>query len=132
METEKIFTEVFDDYVYPGDTIEVEKDGFILKAKIEHDEENPRGYDEGISDEMVNRFNNGEWFYCGVVISVSKRINISGRTQKEVIISDHAASLWGLECNVDKNSSSLLMGVVDELALEALDFAKEIIKQLAA
>jgi hypothetical protein len=131
-ETEKVFTEVFNDYVFHGDTIEVEKDGFILKARIEHDDENPKDYDEGISDEMVRRFNKGEWFYCGIVISVSKRIHIENRVERKVVISEHAASLWGLECNVDEYSSNLLMGVADELALDALDFAKEVIKQLAA
>jgi hypothetical protein len=56
-----------------------------------------------------------EWFYCGIVLSVS----LEG-----VILGDHAASLWGIEANYPDSDNAYLSEVANDLLAEAIDAAK--------
>jgi len=63
----------------------------------------------------VQRWKNDEWFYVGVVLSVSRN---------GVELSDHAASLWGVDCNFSDTSNAYLSEVAQELEAEALETAR--------
>ena len=63
----------------------------------------------------MTRWKNDEWFYVGVVLSVSRN---------GVELSDHAASLWGIDCNFSDTSNAYLSEVAQELEAEALDTAR--------
>jgi hypothetical protein len=54
-------------------------------------------------------------FYVGVVLSVSRN---------GVELSDHAASLWGVDCNFSDTSNAYLSEVAQELEAEALETAR--------
>jgi len=56
-----------------------------------------------------------DWCYVGVVISVSRN---------DVLLDDHAASLWGVECNYPGSDNGYLTEVANELIPEALASAK--------
>ena len=66
---------------------------------------------------------NDEWFYCGIILSVSIG---------ETILTDHAASLWGIEANYPESNNSYLTDVANELLPEAQDAAKVERKRLCA
>ena len=64
----------------------------------------------------IERWRADDWFYVGVVLSVSRN---------GVMLSDHAASLWGIECNFSDTSNTYLSEVAQELEGEALDIARD-------
>ncbi|ABI77983.1 hypothetical protein HNE_1441 [Hyphomonas neptunium ATCC 15444] len=64
-----------------------------------------------------------EWFYCGVVLSVS----IDG-----VELAPHAASLWGLEANYPGSENEALTQSANDLLPEALAEAGLVLTRLAA
>lgn len=145
-----MFTTNFDDYACTGDTITCEKDGFTITAKIVYDDcsdspdqrddgfwpsknpndagyigENPaKSYDNQMKEAkaILDAWKNDEWFYCGIVLSVSKN---------GVMLDDHAASLWGIECNYpngDKNA--YLSEVANDLLTEAIEAGQNTLKKL--
>lgn len=151
------FTNKFDAHAYEGDTITTEKDSFIITARIVRDDcagrpdevdegfwpsrnKNDAGYcyphlfDEQLAhaERIMKAWRNDEWFYCGIVLSVAKPVDIKGRVQHEVVISNHAASLWGLECNYPDSKNEYLTEVANELLSVACDVANECLKQIAA
>ncbi len=154
---ENAFKTSFNTYACEGDTITAEKDGFTITARIVRDDcsDTPDERDDGFypskdkdaagycpperfdasqahAEKVMKAWKNDEWFYCGIALSVSKAVTIKGRTQDEVVISDYAASLWGIECNYPDSDNSYLTEVANELLDEALDHAKECLKQIAA
>ena len=105
----------FDSYVCEGDSITWQTEGFDITARIEYDQDcKPSDFD-CYSPIKIKQWKNDEWFFCGVVLSVS----FNG-----VELSDHAASLWGVDCNYNKKSNRYLSEVAKELECEALDCAK--------
>ena len=138
-----MFTEKFDRYVCIGDTITCEAEGFTFTARIEHDPDYHIDDDDCYNtDQEVTGCNEAqqakllearqawfddEWFYCGIVISVSRN---------GVELDDHAASLWGIECNYPGSDNSYLQTVANELLEEAIEDAKgqraRIIEKLSA
>ena len=155
---ENKFETTFPHYVCEGDAICAEVDGFFVVAKIFRDNDsgtpeekvcgfwpstNPQdagyigeepevSYSEQLkkANEVLAAWKRDEWFYGGVVLSVSKRIKIDGRAQREVVLSEHAASLWGIECNYPDTNNEYLTEVANELLPEALTYAREILRQL--
>lgn len=114
MSTKTTFPQ-FDTYACQGDTISWAAEGFDLKARLEYDtDSNPEDV-ECYSPEDVQRWKNDDWFYVGVVLSVSRN---------GVELSDHAASLWGVDCNFSDTSNAYLAEVAQELQAEALDTAR--------
>ena len=62
-----------------------------------------------------------EWFYCGVVLSVSRA---------GIMLDEHAASLWGIEANHPGSDNTYLTGVAEELAEEARGAGREAMSRL--
>ncbi|MDK3074094.1 hypothetical protein QO034_13310 [Sedimentitalea sp. JM2-8] len=60
-----------------------------------------------------------EWFWCGVVVTVSRN-GIELATE----------SLWGIECNYPDSDNSYLGDVARELATEAMETARDAIAAL--
>jgi hypothetical protein len=105
----------FDAYACEGDRIEWTRKGFDFVARLQHDTDTKPTDFECYAPADIKRWKNDEWFYVGVVLSVSRN---------GVKLSDHAASLWGIDCNFSKTSNAYLSEVAKELEDEALDTAK--------
>lgn len=93
----------FNTCVCIGDTIAWSCEGYDFVARLEHDYDT-KPTDSECYDDDIQRWKNDEWFYCGLILSVSRN---------GVQLSDHAASLWGIECNFGDNNDHL-----SEMALE--------------
>lgn len=120
----------FNQYVCVGDSIQWQWAGFHLQARIEcdldsrpedqgHDPEDPQYGEENTA--ICEAWKNDEWFYCGIVVSAS---------YNGVRVVDHAASLWGIECNFPGNDNSYLNEVAAELESEALVAASQALQDL--
>ena len=134
-----MFTEKFDSYVCIGDTITCEVEGFTLVAQIEHDtytriddddchniDQEVTGCDAAQQKKLIEArkaYFADDWFYCGVVISVSRN---------GVDISEHAASLWGIECNYPGSNNAYLSEVASELIDDALSCARDSLNAMRA
>lgn len=108
----------FDAFVCVGDSIEWEKEGFTIRARIEFDSDSRPDDSECYTKRQIQAWRDDEWFFCGVVLSVSRN---------GVSICGHAASLWGIDCNFPsrrKNPNSYLAEVAQELESEAIEEAK--------
>lgn len=124
------FTETFSGYCCVGDTISTEFDGFDIVARIVHDTDYGIDDDDcynvdqsvtGCDDEQFawllecrKRWQNDEWHYCGLVLSVSRN---------GVSLSDHAASLWGIKLNYPQRDGKIDNSYLNEVANELLDEA---------
>lgn len=75
------------------------------------------------ADAVMKGWRQGDWFYCGIVLSVS----LEG-----VELVAHAASLWGLEANYPGTDNSYLSDTANELVPEALAAARDVLARLAA
>lgn len=106
----------FDSYACVDDTITWSSQGFELTATLVQDDDAHVNDSECYSAAKIKQWKNDEWFFVGVVLSVSRN---------DVEISDHAASLWGVECNYNKKSNKYLAEVAQELEAEALTEARE-------
>jgi hypothetical protein len=105
----------FPAYACEGDRIEWTREGFDLCARLVYDTDTKPTDFDCYDPEDVQRWRNDEWFYVGVVLSVSRN---------DVELSDHAASLWGVDCNFSDTSNAYLSEVARELEPEALDTAR--------
>lgn len=104
----------FDKYVCEGDTIEWTREGFDFVARVVYDTDTKPSDSECYAPEDVTRWKNDEWFYCGLVLLVFRN---------GVELSDHAASLWGIDCNFGPDNA-YLAEVAQELEDEALETAR--------
>lgn len=105
----------FPAYACEGDRIEWTREGFDLCARLVYDTDTKPTDFDCYDTADIERWRADEWFYVGVVLSVSR----SG-----VELSDHAASLWGIDCNFSDTSNAYLSEVAQELEAEALDTAR--------
>ena len=147
------FSQRFDDFVCESDSITCEVDDYTVTARIAHDE-TPAAPDQrqdgfwpslypndagfiGAGNGWRDRFDvaqakaervmaawkNDEWYYCGVILSVT----IDG-----IELTDHAASLWGIEANYPNSDNAYLSEVANELLPETLEAANaERVRQCA-
>ncbi len=139
------FAEQFLPYVCLGDSISVDVGEYIITARIAHDDspdkpdERQDGYwpsldrkaagfigagngwrkrfeeQQAKAESVMAAWLNDEWFYCGIILSV---------TIDETELTDHAASLWGIEANYPDSENAYLTEVANELLPEALEAAK--------
>jgi len=139
------FSEQFLPYVCLGDSISVDVDDYTITARIAHDDSpdkpderncgfwpsldpNAAGFigagngwrkrferEQAKAESVMAAWLNDEWFYCGIILSVT-----IGDTE----LTDHAASLWGIEANYPDSDNGYLSQVANELLSEALDAAK--------
>lgn len=147
------FIERFDSFVCVGDTITCELDGFTIMAAIILDDcpDAPDQRDDGFwpslykdapgfigsgngfrerfakaqaeAEAIMEAWRKGDWFYCGIVLSVS----LEG-----VTLSDHAASLWGVEANYPGSNNAYLTEVAEDLLQDALKAARTVLARLRA
>lgn len=120
MTTEITFPQ-FDKYACEGDRIEWTREGFDFVARLQYDTDTKPTDSECYTPEDVQRWRDDEWFYVGVVLSVSRN---------GVELSDHAASLWGIDCNFSDTSNAYLSEVARELEVEALETARAEVARL--
>ena len=132
-----MFTTNFDDYICTGDKITTEIDGFVIQAEVVFDVDYHIADNDchsleqavtGSSEEQHKKILEahgawiaGEWWYGGLVLSVNKA---------DVVLSDNAASIWGLEINYPNGDNSYLTEVANELLPEALEEGKRVLKTL--
>ena len=134
-----MFKEKFDTYACIGDTISTSSKGFTITARIEFDDNYKIDDDDchnldqkvtGCDDEQFTRllanrkaWFDDEWFYCGIVLSVSKN---------EIELVKYAASLWGIECNYPDGNNDHLTEAANDLLDAAVDEADSIMAALVA
>jgi len=106
----------FDSYACIGDTITWQKEGFDITAALHADTDSHVNDSDCYSPIKIKQWFNDEWFFVGVVLSVSKN---------GIMIDEHAASLWGIECNYNKKSNRYLAETAQELESEAIETAKK-------
>jgi len=75
------------------------------------------------AETVMEAWRKGDWFYCGIVLSVS----LEG-----VTLTEHAASLWGVEANYPGSDNGYLSEVACDLLPEALDAARAVLARLRA
>ncbi|PHR60964.1 MAG: hypothetical protein COA43_04795 [Robiginitomaculum sp.] len=139
------FATPFDSYVCLGDSISVDIGDYTITARISHDDiaERPDQRQDGfwpslypqdagfigagngwrdrfdkeqaLAQSIMDAWLNDEWYYCGIILSA--RIG-------ETSLTDHAASLWGVEANLPKSDNSYLLEVANDLLGEALKQAE--------
>jgi hypothetical protein len=142
--TQNRFSSSFDSYVCEGDTISAEIDGFTIEARIVRDtdahidDDDSHNTDQNVTGcnweqqrQLLNAraaWFNDRWFYCGVVLSVSKR---------GVLLNKNAASLWCIDANYPRTSTSsdtepnaYLTQVANELIDEALQAGRATLAHL--
>lgn len=147
-----MFTGYFSSFVCAGDVITCETGGFTVSARIVPDDcpDPPDQRQDGFwpslyrdapgfigpgnnfrerfakaqaeAEALMEGWRKGEWFYCGIVLSVS----LDG-----VEIAPHAASLFGLEANYPETDNSYLTVVAGDLLPEALAAARAVLARLA-
>ena len=148
-----MFTEHFLSFVCPGDVITCQTGGFTVSARIIPDDwpDPPDQRQDGFwpslnrdapgfigpgpnhrqrfseaqtkAEALMEGWRKGEWFYCGIVLSVS----LDG-----VELAPHAASLWGVAANYPETDNSYLTEVAGNLLPEALAAARDVLARLAA
>jgi len=112
----------FDRYVCTGDTRTVEVNGFRIVATVHHDcDSSPREFD-CYTEDQIAAFDRGEWCYVGLVLSVYV---------DDVLLLDHAASLWGINCN-GNDDNGYISECADDLLSEAIAAAKAQASKLSA
>lgn len=105
----------FDKYVCVGDSVTWSVDGFDITATVHQDTDTRPTEFECYDDAQIQAWKDDDWFYCGVVLSVSRN---------GVEVSHHAASLWGIDCNLGEDND-YLSEVCEDLQSEALEQAKQ-------
>lgn len=108
-----MFTTQFREFVCVGDTVQCIVDGVMYTATVHHDADSHPSDFDCYSAHQIARFDNEEWFFCGIVLSAE---DDNGWTN------DHIDSLWGVECNI-ANDNSYLLDVANELLADALTTA---------
>ena len=147
------FTERFDTFVCEGDCIACEQDGFRIVARIVRDDspDGPDQRQDGFwpslykdapgfigpgpnhrqrfaeaqtnAEAVMDAWRRGDWFYCGIVLSVS----LDG-----VILDEHAISLWGVETNYPGSDNANLTDVADNLLPDAIVIGRRAAQRLCA
>jgi hypothetical protein len=111
----------FSKYVCVGDNVEKEWNGLTLRAELFHDEFTTPDSFDCYSDEQIESWKGGDWFFGGIAVSL-----LCGDT----ILGTHLASLWGLDCNI-VDDNTYLDEVAEELFSEAEDEVKKVVSTLA-
>ncbi|HBL93826.1 MAG TPA: hypothetical protein DHV57_15205 [Hyphomonas sp.] len=147
------FIERFQTFVCQGDSIDTEVEGYLITARIVRDDcpdapdERQNGFWPSLyqdapgfigagngwrarfdaaqarAEEVMRAWRADEWFYCGIVLSVS----LEG-----VILDAHAVSLWGVEVNYPGSDNSYLTEVASELLPEALDVGRTSVARMCS
>ena len=147
------FTQRFQNFVCEGDSISCEVAGFEITARIVRDDcpDAPDERQDGFwpslykdapgfigpgpnhrerfakaqaeAEAIMEAWRRGDWFYCGIVLSVS----LDG-----VILDEHAISLWGVEANYPGSDNAHLKDVADDLLPDAIAIGRRAAQRLCA
>ena len=118
-------------YACAGDSVEWQKAGLILNARLEYDGlTTPSDFWTPDSDEIEGKrlcdtWLNDEWYYIGLVISVSAIVGDGNK----VCLDQYAASIWGIEYHHSAERANLSQ-LVETLETEALTQAEMILNGL--
>jgi hypothetical protein len=105
----------FDKHPLPGDAIVWRNGGFTLTARIKCDDATRPGEFDCYSEEEIEGWKNGDWYYVGIVVSAE---------YKGWLLEDPVASLWGLECGLTEDSGDYLSEIAAAMLVEELQVAK--------
>lgn len=106
----------FGKYVCIGDTIEIEREGYTFKVRVEQDDITHISDSECYTGKQIAAWQNDGWFYCGLVCST---------WLGDQLLDDSADSLRGIECNFPESDNSYLNEIVADLFANALDNADD-------
>jgi hypothetical protein len=112
------FKQDFQPFVCEGDRISCEHEGYTFTARLERDDDSHVDDAECYTKSQIAAWKADEWSFFGIVISVERN---------GVLLSDHAASLWGIEGNFPsrrKNPNRYFREAANNLLDEALAEAK--------
>ena len=107
----------FDRFVCHNDTRTVEVDGLTIVATIYEDTDTHPEDFECYTESDIRAWKDGDWCYVGVVLSV-----YAGET----LLVDHAASLWGIDCNYPSGNNAHLSEVANDMLPDALEQGKSV------
>ena len=105
--------------VGPGDFTTCTVDGTEYTARIKFDLETTPDDFECYSPDQVTRWKCDEWWFVGIAIEAKRG---------GVLLSDHLASLWGVESN---STPEYLLEAANDLLREAVPLANEARKRVA-
>ena len=105
----------FNRFALVGDSIKWKKAGFTITATLHADSDSKPEDSECYDEDDILLFNLDQWFYVGIVLSVSRN---------DVMILDNASSIWGVECNFPGNDNSYLADCALDLEDEAIKAAE--------
>jgi hypothetical protein len=147
------FAQGFQSYVCPGDVITCEDGPFTVLAQVVIDDcpDSPDQRQDGFwpslyigapgfigpgnnfrqrfaeaqasAEAVMESWRKGDWFYCGIVLSVS----LEG-----IDLAQTAAALFGIEANYPGTDNSYLTDVANELLPEAVAAARETLVRLVS
>lgn len=147
------FAHRFQSYVCPGDIISCEAGPFTVLAQVVPDDcpDAPDQRQDGFwpslhigepgfigpgpnhrqrladaqakAEAVMEGWRKGDWFYCGIVLSVSA---------EGVDLAQTAAALFGVEANYPGTDNSYLTDVANELLPEAVAAARETLVRLVS
>ena len=147
------FTERFRPFVCPGDVITCGAGPFTVLAQVVIDDcpDSPDQRQDGFwpslyigapgfigpgpnhrqrfadaqakAEAVMEGWRNRDWFYCGIVLSVSL---------EDVDLAQTGAALFGIEANYPGTDNSYLTDVANELLPESIAVARETLTRLAA
>jgi hypothetical protein len=111
----------FHNYTHPGDSRSVTVGPLRVVATVYADQTTKPTDFDCYSPENIEAWRNDEWRYVGLVLDVFV---------DEILVSGHAASLWGIECNMG-DGNLYLSEIADELLPEALSAGRAEVVRLA-
>ena len=110
----------FPAHTCPGDVREVQSGPYTIRATVHEDTITAPSDFDCYAPDHVKAWERGDWCYVGVVLSV---------WVDDICLDDHAASLWGIECNFGTDNL-YLSECADDLLPEALEAAERAGRQL--
>lgn len=113
----------FDTFTCVGDTRSVDVGPFTIQARIEADTDTRPSYSEFYDAEHIAAWERDEWCFVGVVL----RVYVDG-----IELLDHAASLWGVECNFPGCDNAYLTDIANDILADAVVEAEKARKRLLA
>jgi len=113
---------MFKGFVCVGDSVSYEIDGLTFIVRLHMDDDCSPGDYDCYSPDDINRWNNGDWFFGGLSVSVYL---------DDHLIAGDIVGLWSLECNVT-NDNDHLNYEATLLVEEARVAVKPIIRDLVA
>ena len=111
----------FENYICVGDTIQWDEGKYSFVAEILEDDVAKAYHFDYYSSQDVERRNNGEWCYVGIVISVFA---------EDIKILSNAASMWGIECNFSDCGNEDISETPYDLATQCMPDVKKRVAEM--